>query len=43
VIDCGGYRSSFDMILFPMVRFSASHARHRVLFEGRALEHGWQR
>jgi hypothetical protein len=24
-IDCGGYRSSFDVIPFPMVRSLASH------------------
>jgi hypothetical protein len=30
VIDYGGYRSSFDSILFPLVRFLASHDRHRV-------------
>jgi hypothetical protein len=29
-IDCGGYGSSFDMILFPMVRFLASHNLHEV-------------
>jgi hypothetical protein len=29
-IDYGGYRSSFDVILFPMVRFLASHDRHVV-------------
>jgi hypothetical protein len=25
VIDCGGYRSSFDLILLPLVWFLASH------------------
>jgi hypothetical protein len=29
-IDCGGYRLSFDVILFPMVRYLASHDRHVV-------------
>jgi hypothetical protein len=24
-IDCRGYRSSFDLILFPLVRFLAPH------------------
>jgi hypothetical protein len=30
VIDCGGYRSTFDMILSPMVGSLASHDRHGV-------------
>jgi hypothetical protein len=30
VIDCRGYRSSFDVILFPMVWSLASHDRHVV-------------
>jgi hypothetical protein len=30
VIDCVGYRSSFDVILFPMVRSLTSHDRHVV-------------
>jgi hypothetical protein len=38
VIECGGYRSTFDMILFPFIRSLASHDRHGVYFEGRALE-----
>jgi hypothetical protein len=29
-IDCGGYRSSFDVILFPMVRPLVSHDMHVV-------------
>jgi hypothetical protein len=28
MIDCGGYGSSFDMILFHRVGFLASHDRH---------------
>jgi hypothetical protein len=28
VIDYGGYRSSFNVILLPMVRSLASHDRH---------------
>jgi hypothetical protein len=42
-IDCGGYRSSFDVILFPMVRSLASHDRHVVSFAGRASEWRWRR
>jgi hypothetical protein len=30
VIDCGGYRSTFDVILSPTVRYLASHDQHRV-------------
>jgi hypothetical protein len=29
-IDYGGYRSSFNVILFSMVRYLASHDRHVV-------------
>jgi hypothetical protein len=36
-IDCGGYKSSFDVILFSVVRSLASHDRHVVQFEGRAF------
>jgi hypothetical protein len=28
--DCGGYKSTFDMILSPRVRFLAFHNWHRV-------------
>jgi hypothetical protein len=41
-MDGGGYRSSFDVILFPMVRSLGSHDRHVVLFEGRILEWRWR-
>jgi hypothetical protein len=30
MIDCGGYTSTFDVILSPMVRSLASHDRHGV-------------
>jgi hypothetical protein len=30
VIDYGGYKSSFDVILFPIVRSLASHDRHVI-------------
>jgi hypothetical protein len=30
VIDCGGYRSNFDVILSPRVRVLVSHDRHGV-------------
>jgi hypothetical protein len=39
-IDCGGYISSFDVILFPMVRSLASHNWHVVYFEGRLWNRG---
>jgi hypothetical protein len=42
-IDYGGYRSCFDVILFPTVRSLASHDRHVVSFEGRVLEWRWRR
>jgi hypothetical protein len=38
VIDCGGYKTTSDMILSFMVRSLASHNWHGVEFEGRALE-----
>jgi hypothetical protein len=43
VIDCGGYRSSFNVFLSPMVSSFASHDGYGVSFEWRALEQGWQR
>jgi hypothetical protein len=30
VIDCGSYRSSFDVIIFLMVRSLTSHDQHVV-------------
>jgi hypothetical protein len=41
-IDYEGYRSTFDMILSPMVRSMVSHNRHGVEFEGGTLEQGWR-
>jgi hypothetical protein len=43
VIDCGGYGSTFDMILFPRVEFLASHDRHEIYLGRRTLEKRWQR
>jgi hypothetical protein len=42
VIDCGGYGSTFDMILFPRVWFLASHNRHGVYLGRRTSEKRWR-
>jgi hypothetical protein len=42
VIDCRGYGSTFDMILFPRVWFLASHNRHGVYLGRRTSEKRWR-
>jgi hypothetical protein len=41
-IDCGGYRSTFNMILSPRVGFLASHDRHGVYLGRRTSEKRWR-
>jgi hypothetical protein len=40
VIDCGGYGSTFDMILFPRVGLWDSHDRHGFIWAGEVRNRG---